>query len=225
MASEATGAKGHGKGSGKRGGGLDYMRRQAETTVPTPSLRLDGKVLEWFCINDVVMGGQSTASVAANSDGHLVFEGNVNTSGGGFASCRTRSDDSLGLGSCATGLRLRYVSDELSRHRYKVALSVGDMQSRSVSWQWELPVAEGRNSVIMRFCDLRASIHGQPQDGHVFDPATVTSFGINCSVFDMAGERAEQLEGGAFTFTLEGIDTVMDTALSKSSVGSWCCGR
>jgi len=228
------GVKGKGKGTGKKGAGLAYMQKQAESTVPTPSVLLNGKVLEWFCINDVVMGGQSAASVAANPNGFLAFEGEVSTVGGGFCSCRTRNGDSpLGLGPDATGLKLTYVSDELAQHRYKVSLSAGDMQSRNVSWQCELPEIAGRNCVDLPFCKFRASIHGQPQEGVSFNPADITSFGINCSVFDMGGSRVEQLNGGAFKFVLEQIEAVTEESSkrqkteesSQSSIWTCCTGR
>lgn len=219
------GVKGEGKGEGRKGGGLAYMQKQAETRVPTPSVLINGGVLEWFCINDVVMGGGSNATVAADSDGFLAFEGEVSTVGGGFCSCRTRQGDSpLGLGSAATALKLTYISDELTQHKYKVSLSAGDMQSRNVSWQCELPEMVGRNCVVLAFCDFKASIHGQPQAGMIFDPAEITSFGINCSVFDMGGSRVEKLEGGAFKFILEKIEVVTE-APSQSSICSCCGGR
>lgn len=44
--------------------GLPYMLRQAKETVLTSSLSLGGSPpLEWFVLNDVVMGGQSESVV------------------------------------------------------------------------------------------------------------------------------------------------------------------
>ena len=66
--------------------------------------------LEFFKINDEVMGGRSTSSVTAKG-GDVTFSGVINTNGGGFASFRTLgarsagSDDEAPLGlpaECAT---------------------------------------------------------------------------------------------------------------------------
>ena len=45
---------------------------------------------EWVVVNDGVMGGLSEGRVDADA-GYLVFNGTLNTRGGGFASVRSRS--------------------------------------------------------------------------------------------------------------------------------------
>jgi hypothetical protein len=44
--------------------------------------------LRWYCLNDLVMGGKSSSMLEKLADGSLRFSGNINTDGGGFASCR-----------------------------------------------------------------------------------------------------------------------------------------
>ena len=51
-----------------------------------------GRPLTFFRINDEVMGGKSTSSLAV-SGRTLEFSGEINTNGGGFCSCRTLGDD------------------------------------------------------------------------------------------------------------------------------------
>ena len=69
--------------------------------------------LEFFKINDEVMGGRSTSSVTAKG-GDVTFSGVINTNGGGFASFRTLgarsagSDDEAPLGLPADAPRSRW---------------------------------------------------------------------------------------------------------------------
>eukprot|EP00747_Dinoflagellata_sp_TGD_P168749 gnl/TRDRNA2_/TRDRNA2_195883_c0_seq1.p1 gnl/TRDRNA2_/TRDRNA2_195883_c0~~gnl/TRDRNA2_/TRDRNA2_195883_c0_seq1.p1 ORF type:complete len:217 (+),score=29.05 gnl/TRDRNA2_/TRDRNA2_195883_c0_seq1:142-792(+) len=207
-----------GKGSGKKGG-LAYMIKQSETTSPTPSLTLCGRPLQWFCINDVVMGGQSVASVSATDDGFLLFEGSISTDGGGFCSCRTRDGDKpFGIGYTSSGLKVTYVSDN---SRYKVALSAGPLQSRNVEWVCELPPGEGRHTVVLPFADFRSSIHGEPQEGMIFDSEAITSFGVICSVFDMKRSRVPDFHGGQFRFSLQAVEAVSIQA--SRAAPRFCC--
>lgn len=63
---------------------------------------------EWVVVNDGVMGGLSEGRVDADA-GHLVFNGTLNTRGGGFASVRSRS---LGRSLAPfTGIALRVKGD------------------------------------------------------------------------------------------------------------------
>lgn len=62
---------------------------------------------------------------AADSGGRLLFSGSVSTVGGGFASCRTKTN-SCGDSSAATTLAMTYVADS---NPYKLTLSAGDMEA------------------------------------------------------------------------------------------------
>lgn len=71
-----------------------------------------GEVAAWTTVNDPVMGGRSTSTVAFG-DGALVFSGNISLqNNGGFASARSPRDPAIG--SSATGaksLRVHAVGD------------------------------------------------------------------------------------------------------------------
>jgi hypothetical protein len=70
--------------------------------------RGSGFNMEWFAVNDTVMGGRSKGSFLA-ADGTLEFSGILNTNGGGFSSVRSRPRE-LGLAS-TEGVRLRVRGD------------------------------------------------------------------------------------------------------------------
>jgi hypothetical protein len=46
----------------------------------------------FYILNDDVMGGRSTSEVVRTSSDGILFTGNINTEGGGFASCRSDHD-------------------------------------------------------------------------------------------------------------------------------------
>ena len=68
--------------------GMAYMREEESHLVNT-SLTLNGKALQWYKVNDVVMGGHSTSMLEATEEGGLRFSGMISTQDGGFASCST----------------------------------------------------------------------------------------------------------------------------------------
>jgi hypothetical protein len=77
-----------GKGKGKRNGkgknrGQSYLQQRADSEGHS------ALGWEWYCIDDVVMGGQSSSSVSGGPE-ILNFAGTVSTVGGGFASCKTK---------------------------------------------------------------------------------------------------------------------------------------
>ena len=88
--------------------------------------------LEFFRINDEVMGGKSTSALEFR-DSSLVFSGTINTNGGGFASARTLGDDEpLGLRSGTQTALLVDVTGDGQRH--KLTLHTAD------SWTMTVPV-------------------------------------------------------------------------------------
>ncbi|MFN7573394.1 MAG: CIA30 family protein, partial [Betaproteobacteria bacterium] len=77
-----------------------------------PAAALPGAAAEWQVVNDGVMGGVSSAQVAASADGALRFSGVVRLDyNGGFASARraaTLPADATGLAITARGDGNRY---------------------------------------------------------------------------------------------------------------------
>lgn len=213
------GGKGGGKGGGRKGSGLPYMLAQAKVRTTAPACDFNDCRLEWFCINDVVMGGRSEASCSADEFGCLIFQGVVSTVGGGFASCRT-ADGALGFTKTDIGLRVTYTSDGC---QYKVNLSAGSMhesnapiRSRDLQWGCPLPAPAGRRTVDLPFTEFRASVHGQPMPDEVLDAASLQSIGLNCSIFDMEGCAVPGLSGGPFVFKLEKLEVVRTSTSGQS---------
>ena len=85
--------------------GMPYMRQQAEQR--TSALTLGGTELEWFVLNDVVMGGRSESKCERTEAGGLHFSGTVSTVGGGFCSCRTHESPLFPAGG-STALQLDF---------------------------------------------------------------------------------------------------------------------
>ena len=86
----------------------------AEAAPDVVLLQLDdaGKVSGWSTVDDPVMGGRSTSSVAFG-DGGLLFSGNISLeNNGGFASARSPRDPGIGQRAAgAKSLRVRAVGD------------------------------------------------------------------------------------------------------------------
>lgn len=130
---------------------------------------------QWRAVNDGVMGGLSSGGPRFEN-GHMVFEGVINTNGGGFSSVRTPLD--LGELAEARGLKLRVKSDGRD---YKVTLRTDvAYRGRLVSFQVPIPQSQkGKwTEVNVSFDKLSASIFGRPVIGAAFNPARVRELGI-----------------------------------------------
>ena len=186
--SSKGGGKGNGKGDGK-GGGRAYMQMQAECAVAALSLNSIG--LEWYSIDDVVMGGQSNSTIELSSAG-LRFSGCLSNVGGGFCTMRTR-DAPLGITPDSQGLNVRYTSDDFC---YKITISCDtstDTGNRGkVSWKYSLPRNTTREMVSVHapFAGFVASASGRQVPGAVLDPTEVKSVGLQCSIFLTTEEGA-----------------------------------
>lgn len=121
----------------------------------------------WRAVNDGVMGGRSSGGPRFDN-GDMVFEGVINTNGGGFSSVRL--DVEPGPLSGAAGLKLRVKSDGRT---YKVTLKT-DARYRfrpiSQAGEWA--------DVTVPFSALRASLFGRPVRGAAFEAADVQEIGI-----------------------------------------------
>ncbi|WP_418152455.1 CIA30 family protein [Litorimonas sp. RW-G-Af-16] len=106
----------------------------------------------------------------------MVFDGVINTNGGGFSS--VRRDVTPGLLREATGLTLNVRSDG---REYKVTMKTqARLRGRYISFQGVIPPsAPGEWAVVtVNFDDLKASIFGRPVRGASFAPAEVSEIGI-----------------------------------------------
>lgn len=106
----------------------------------------------------------------------------------------------------ATAVKLVYTSDEAL---YKLTFATGSMNSRGLSWQYQLPEqGSGTHTVVVPLSGFKASLHGRDMPGRTLKAAELTSIGLNSSVFDMHGRAIAGREGGAFAIALHSLEWV-----------------
>ncbi len=133
------------------------------------------EVAEWAAINDGVMGGRSSGG-PAYADGALLFEGAINTNGGGFSSIRR--DLPAGMMSGTDGVLVRLKTDGRA---YRFTLrTAARFRGRSIAYQAELPVQEAGvwSQVFVAFQDFQPSVFGQRVPAPPLDPGTAWSMGL-----------------------------------------------
>lgn len=118
---------------GVGGRGIGYTERAKQVRIRAPALQLGPRQLEWYVLNDGVMGGQSQSALVPTDDGGMIFHGNISLDGGGFASCRTliEGPETLGLGQRPRALRVKVSGDG---QQFKVGLRATD-GFREPTWQ------------------------------------------------------------------------------------------
>lgn len=129
----------------------------------------------WRSVNDGVMGGLSSGGPRFE-DGQMVFEGVINTDGGGFSSIR--AGVARGAFQDMSAIKFRVKSDG---RIYKVTFRTDARRGwREVSFQAPLPLTKPGEweEVVVPFTLLKPSIFGRPVGGVEFDPAQVQSVGI-----------------------------------------------
>jgi hypothetical protein len=130
--------------------------------------------LEWFVVNDDVMGGKSSGGFEIN-DGALMFNGSTNTRGGGFSSIRTRGPR-IDL-SEFSGIRLRVKGDG---RRYSWQLRTNAMyRGRELGFWREFDTTAGEWLVIdLPFTDFVPRFRGNELDLAAPDPAHISGLGL-----------------------------------------------
>lgn len=133
------------------------------------------EIAMWRAVNDGVMGGLSSGG-ARFDKGNMIFEGVINTNGGGFSSLR--SSVPQGALKDAAGMKLRLRSDGRS---YKMTFRTNvAFRGRLISFQAPISQTPAGKwaEVDVDFADLRASIFGRAIMGAEFDQAEVREMGI-----------------------------------------------
>lgn len=208
--SEAADVKGTGKGK-RKGEGRAYMIEMSRQAVRCPATDLGGVGLSWYCINDVIMGGQSSANCSVDEEGRMMFQGIVSTVGGGFASCRT-TEAPLGIGESDVGIRITYTSDG---RLYKLKIGTGSSSDKGapagrgdIQWVCPLPLLAGHHSAVLLFSQFHGKLYGNVVPDAVFDGASMQFLGFNVGIFDVDGNAIEGESGGPFSFMLERLELV-----------------
>jgi monofunctional biosynthetic peptidoglycan transglycosylase len=130
--------------------------------------------LDWFVVNDNVMGGRSQGDFKIDQ-GELFFGGSTNTRGGGFSSIRT-APLQLDL-SNYDGVRLKVLGDG---RRYTWRLTTeARWRGRRVSYWADFDTVDGEwRTVDIPFPAFIPQFRGVRLEGPGVDPAQITGMGL-----------------------------------------------
>lgn len=155
------------------------LKSEAQTDMGICAMKVDfetsSEARAWRAVNDGVMGGLSSGGPRFEN-GQMIFQGVINTNGGGFSSVR-RSVPKGALGD-ASGIKLRLKTDGRD---YKLTLrSSAAWRGRRVSFQAPIPSSKAGEwaEVSVPFSDLRGTIFGRRVRGAKFDKEAVVELGI-----------------------------------------------
>lgn len=164
----------------------------SRTTWQPPSLNTE---LQWYVLNDGVMGGRSSSSVDVEPTG-LAFRGNINTRGGGFASVRSTGGALDQVLDGASALRVRCRGDG---KRYMITLRTGSDESLAYCHD---VLAQGDLEVVLPFDAFIASWRGQPRRAAPLRGRDIQSVGVLLSLRSMDGSPNREFGDGPFEFFL-----------------------
>lgn len=152
----------------------------APRCVRLTNFALDAENFGWFIVNDNVMGGRSSGGPTFENS-TMVFEGEIDTNGGGFSSVRAQIGPTTLAES--THLIVRARPDERT---YKVILEDGlQGRDRRISQQQTLTFGpadeDGWQTARIDFDQLDPRIFGRGVDASPFRPDLATQLGIMIS--------------------------------------------
>ena len=197
-------------------------------------------LLEWFRLDDGVMGGLSETmhekGQATQDSSSLHFTGTINTNGGGFASIRARFPPNQYLTKSTRGIKLALKGDGKT---YKLLLSQGRQNagaptSRTPSWQADIATTacdddDSWQETVVMFDTLQASFGGGPisssswsrSEPPKFDPTTMTEIGFMLSLKLSSGDAnpKETFGEGIFPFSLhiKSIEPIGDDSAEEGA--------
>ena len=132
-----------------------------------------GAAVDWYVVNDGVMGGRSLGGFELQEDG-LTFEGSINTNGGGFSSIRREVP--RGALEGVTSMKLRGIGDGRA---YKLTFRTSARRfGRPISYQATVPPIDGEGVVEVPLAGMRTTIFGREVQAPAFDPSVVREMGI-----------------------------------------------
>ena len=133
--------------------------------------------LEWFVVNDDVMGGRSSGGFELN-DGNLMFTGSTNTLGGGFSSIRSRGPR-MDL-SEFSGIRLRVRGDG---RQYSWQLRTNAIcRGRELGFWSEFETTAGQwLGIDLPFAEFVPKFRGNELDVAPPNPAHIRGMGLMIS--------------------------------------------
>ena len=130
--------------------------------------------LDWFVVNDNVMGGRSEGGFKIEQ-GELFFGGSTNTRGGGFSSIRTAPLE-LDLSSY-DGVRLKVLGDG-RRYTWRITTEAR-WRGRRVSFWADFDTTDGEwRTVDIPFANFIPQFRGYRLEGPGVNPAEITGMGL-----------------------------------------------
>lgn len=130
--------------------------------------------LEWYVVNDNVMGGRSEGGFEIEQ-GKLRFAGRTNTRGGGFSSIRTRPVQ-LDL-SKYTGIRLQVAGDG-RRYTWRLT-TAARWRGREISYWADFDsLDDAWSTTDIPFTRFVPKYRGTQLDGPALDPGQITGMGL-----------------------------------------------
>ncbi|MCF8216841.1 MAG: CIA30 family protein [Chlorobium sp.] len=131
--------------------------------------------LDWYSVDDVVMGGVSGSLFRRNTDGTGTFEGFLSMeNSGGFASVRTflpdrDYSDYSGIRLCVKGDGKRYSFRIRNDDRFDGIVYKSDFDTISGEWM----------EVSLPFSQFKAAFRGRTVDGtHPLDASNIVQIGV-----------------------------------------------
>ena len=197
--------------------GMAYMDEMRHQTVA--ALSINGVALQWYRVNDVVMGGHSTSEITRLPDGGLNFSGVISTRDGGFASCST-VEQPLRLPTDVSAFNVTVTGNgELFKFTLKTSSSVWDPM-----WQADLPAASltsgVRHSFVLPLSRFKANRMGRPvPDARLVGPEVV-SLGFNLALIDENGDPNPHFRDGPFELLVHSVSFVADGSTAYGSCRS-----
>lgn len=141
--------------------------------------RTDAGRRQWQTVNDDVMGGQSDGGLTFVDD-RLVFEGTINTDGGGFASLRL----SLEVGSLTndSAILIQAAPDERTYMLTLEDQAIG--RNRRVTHRARIDFSStiaGARQATLPLSGFTPAVFGQPVDDSPIEAATIDELGLMIS--------------------------------------------
>ncbi len=143
----------------------------AQASADTTVTAFDAETaLDWYVVNDNVMGGRSGGGFEIR-DGRLLFSGSLNTNGGGFASVRSRPGD-LALAGTTT-MTVRALGDGRA---YKLRLMT---YASNVAYSATFQTSAGQwQEHTLALADFVPTWRGRVMRRPPIDPADIVAVGF-----------------------------------------------
>lgn len=146
----------------------------AETSRLLTDFGTEPADIEWYVVNDDVMGGRSDGAYKVEQ-GELVFTGSTNTRGGGFSSLRTRPVE-LEL-SKFDGIRLQVRGDG-RRYTWRLATNAR-WRGRPIAYWADFETEEDAwTTVDVPFSSFIPRFRGTTLDGPELDAGQISEMGL-----------------------------------------------